>query len=32
MQLQLAGWNDFWAHNFTDYAKNGLAPARVLAR
>ncbi|HXA86610.1 MAG TPA: ribosome small subunit-dependent GTPase A [Candidatus Dormibacteraeota bacterium] len=32
MQLQLAGWNNFWAHNFTDYAKNGLAPARVLAR
>jgi ribosome biogenesis GTPase / thiamine phosphate phosphatase len=32
MQLQLAGWNDFLAHNFTDYAKNGLAPARVLAR
>jgi ribosome biogenesis GTPase len=32
MLLQQAGWNDFWAQTFTDYAQNGLAPARVLAR
>jgi ribosome biogenesis GTPase / thiamine phosphate phosphatase len=32
MQLQLAGWNDFWTQMFTDYADKGLKPARVLAR
>lgn len=32
MQLQLAGWNEFWAQHFTDFAGKGLAPARVLAQ
>ena len=32
MQLQLAGWNDYWAQNFTDFAGKELLPARVLAQ
>lgn len=32
MQLQLAGWNEFWAQHFTDLAGKGLTPARVLAQ
>jgi ribosome biogenesis GTPase / thiamine phosphate phosphatase len=32
MQLQLAGWNEFWAQHFTDFAGKGLTPARVLAQ
>jgi ribosome biogenesis GTPase len=32
MQLQLAGWNEFWAQHFSDFAGKGLAPARVIAQ
>ena len=32
MQLQLAGWNEFWAQHFTPFAGKGLMPARVLAQ
>jgi ribosome biogenesis GTPase len=32
MQLQRAGWNDFWAEGFTEWAGKSLRPARVLAQ
>ncbi len=32
MQLHLAGWNEYWAWNFTDFADQDLLPARVLAQ
>ena len=32
MPLQLAGWNQFWAQQFSDFAEKGLQPARVLAQ
>jgi ribosome biogenesis GTPase len=32
MKLQLAGWNEFWAQQFNNFAAKGLAPARVLAQ
>ena len=32
MQLQLAGWNEFWAQHFSDFTGEGLAPARVIAQ
>lgn len=32
MQLQMAGWNEFWARRFSGFAAGGLAPARVLAQ
>jgi ribosome biogenesis GTPase / thiamine phosphate phosphatase len=36
MQLQLAGWNESWAQQFSQYfndkAGKGLLPARVLAQ
>jgi ribosome biogenesis GTPase len=32
MQLQLAGWNESWAQHFSEFAGDGLKPARVLAQ
>lgn len=32
MQLQLAGWNEFWGRQFTEFVNKGLRPARVLAQ
>ena len=32
MQLQQAGWNEFWAKQFADFAEKGLSPARVLVQ
>ena len=32
MPLQLAGWNQFWAQQFSDFAEKGLQPTRVLAQ
>jgi len=32
MHLQQAGWNDFWAKHFIEFAAKGLTPARVLAQ
>ena len=32
MQLELAGWNDFWAQQFGEIANKGLHAARVLAQ
>lgn len=32
MQLQRAGWNQFWVDQFAGLARQGLQPARVLAQ
>jgi len=32
MQLQRAGWNEFWSKCFEDFFNRGLMPARVLAQ
>lgn len=32
MQLELAGWNEFWLRQFDEFASNGLRPGRVMAQ
>lgn len=32
MQLQMAGWNEFWIQQFNEFGGKGLRPGRVMAQ